>query len=332
MDGKFRMDKVEFLREYEQIKLLADARRLAILRRLMAAPASLTGLGQALGEHPAWVRHHLKKLEEAGLIEIAEVRVTAGVTEKFYRAKAGALLLQQMILPEAAGLPTVILSGSHDLAVELLAQELAGHLNLLTLPVGSLDGLVALRQGLCHLSGAHLFDAATGEYNTSFVRHFFPDRATELVTLAHREQGLMLAPGNPKKIRGLSDLARPDVCFVNRQRGSGTRLWLDNELRRLGIPVERIRGYEREVRTHTECARLVEEGQADAALGLHAAAGQHGLGFIPFFFERYDLILPQEQVEALQPLLDTLQTGVFRRDVATLVGYATAHSGEQIPL
>jgi putative molybdopterin biosynthesis protein len=326
------MDKVEFLRTYEQIKLLADARRLAILRRLMAAPASLTGLGQALGQTPAWVRHHLKKLEEAGLVGLDEVRVTAGVTEKFYCACASALLLQQMVLPDSPGRPAVILSGSHDLAVELLARELTGILGLLTLPVGSLDGLVALRQGLCHLTGAHLYDAATGEYNTSFVRHFFPDRATELFILAHREQGLMLAPGNPKQIRGLTDLARSDVTFVNRQRGSGTRLWLDYELGRLGIPPERIRGYGREVRTHTECAGLVAQGGADAALGLHAAARQQGLDFMPFFFERYDLILPQEQAETLHPLLDTLQTGAFRREVESLVGYDTAHTGEQIPL
>jgi len=326
------MEKVEFLSEYEQLKLLADSRRLAILRLLMAAPASLTGLGQALGETPAWVRHHLKKLEDAGLVEIAEVRVTSGVTEKFYRARASALLLQQIILPDFPGRPALILSGSHDLAVELLARALAGTLSLLTLPVGSLDGLVALRQGLCHLTGAHLYDAATSEYNTSFVRHFFPDRATELVTLAHREQGLMLAPGNPKQIRGLADLVRPEVTFVNRQRGSGTRLWLDHELGRLGLSGARIHGYDREVRTHTECAGLVAQGRADTALGLHAAARQQGLDFIPFFFERYDLILPQEQVEALHPLLDTLQTGAFRRDVESLDGYDTTHTGEQIPL
>jgi putative molybdopterin biosynthesis protein len=326
------MGKVEYLTAYEQIELLADARRMAILRRLMAAPASLTGLGQALGEYPAWVRHHLKKLEGAGLVEIADVRVTAGVTEKFYRAKASAFLLQQMILPYSPGRPAVILSGSHDLAVELLAQELADHLSILTLPVGSLDGLVALRQGMCHLTGAHLFDVATGEYNISFVRHLFPDRATCLMTLAHREQGLMLAPGNPKHIRGLADLARLDVTFVNRQRGSGTRLRLDHELDRLGIPVGQIHGYEREVRTHTECALLVQQGRADAALGLHAAARQHSLDFIPFFVERYDLILPQEQTEALHLMLDTLQTGSFRRDVERFGGYDTAHTGEQIPL
>lgn len=324
------MDPVEFLHTYEQIKLLTDARRLAILRHLMAAPASLTGLGQALGKHPAWVRHHLKQLEAAGLVELIEVRVTAGVTEKFYRAKANALLLQEMILPDSPGRPSVILSGSHDLAVELLSRELADTLNLLTLPVGSLDGLVALRQGLCHLTGAHLFDVATGEYNTSFVRHFFPDRVTSLITLAHREQGLMFAPGNPKHIRGLADLVRPDVTFVNRQRGSGTRLWLDFELARLGLPPEKIHGYGREVRTHTECASSIQQGLADTALGLHAAARQHGLDFLPFFYERYDLILPQEQAEALHPMLDTLLTGAFRREVESLVGYDTAHTGEQI--
>lgn len=326
------MDQVEFLHTYEEIKLLSDARRLAILRRLMAAPASLTGLGQALGEHPAWVRHHLKKLEAAGLVEIAEVRVTAGVTEKFYRAKASALLLQQMVLPDSPGRPVVILSGSHDLAVELLVRDLAENLNLLTLPIGSLDGLVALRQGLCHLSGAHLFDAATGEYNTSFVRHLFPDRATCLITLANREQGLMVAPGNPKHIHNLADLVQPNVTFINRQRGSGTRLWLDNELTRLGLRGDQIHGYAHEVRTHTECALSIQQGLADTALGLHAAAQQHGLDFQPFFYERYDLVLPQEQAEALHPMLDTLQTGAFRRGVESLVGYDTAHTGERISL
>jgi molybdate-binding protein len=326
------MDQVQFIQTTEQIKLLADVHRLAILRCLMAAPASLTGLGRQLGEHPAWIRHHLKRLESAGLVEIAEVRVKAGVTEKLYRAKANALLLQQMILPDSPGRPVVILSGSHDLAVEFLARELSAHITLLTLPVGSLDGLVALRQGLCHLTGAHLFDPATGEYNISFVRHLFPDRNTCLVTLAYREQGLMLAPGKPKEIHGLADLARQDVTFINRQRGSGTRLWLDLELTRLGIPAKQIHGYDREVRTHTECALIVKQGQADAALGLHAAASQQGLDFLPFFYERYDLILPAEQVEALHPMLDALQTGAFRRDVESLVGYDTTHTGEQISL
>jgi putative molybdopterin biosynthesis protein len=325
------MPFIEHLHTFAQIKLLADKRRLAILRLLMAAPASLTQLGLALGEHPAWVRHHLKQLEQAGLVEIVETRVTSGVVEKFYRARANGLLLQELILPEDAAHPTVVFSGSHDLAIELLARQLSAHLNILTLPVGSLDGLVTLRQGLCNFSGAHLMDSS-GEYNAPFVRHFFPDRATLLITLAHREQGLILFPGNPKQIQNLSDLARPEVVFVNRQKGSGTRLWLDNELHRLSIPADQIRGYDREVRLHTECASLVQNGEADVAIGLHAAAHQAGLDFIPLFQERYDLVFPREQANFLMPLLDTIQTSAFRQSVNNLNGYDTTHTGEQIPL
>jgi len=325
------MSSVEPLKNFAKIKLMSDSRRLEILRRLMAAPATLAHLGTALDEHPAWVRHHIKKLEEAGLVEIAEIKVTRGVTEKFYRARAGAFLIQEMVLPQETGHPTVIFSGSHDLAIELLATQLALHINLLTLPVGSLDGLVTLRQGLCHLSGCHLRDV-DGEYNAPFVRRFFPDRDMMLITLAHRQQGLLFVPGNPKSIRSIADLVRTDVTFINRQRGSGTRLWLDGELQRLGILTPSVRGYENAVRTHTECALAVQRGEADVALGLQAAARVHGLDFIPLFHERYDLAIPQEQVGVVSPVLDHIQSVAFRRDAAALRGYDTAHTGEQILL
>ncbi|MFH1907185.1 MAG: substrate-binding domain-containing protein, partial [Chloroflexota bacterium] len=237
----------------------------------------------------------------------------------------------EMVLPQDTNRTTVIFSGSHDLAIERLAGQISPHLNMLTLPVGSLDGLVALRQGFCHLSGCHLLDK-DGEYNVPFVRRFFPDRSTSLFTLAHRQQGLLLAPGNPKGIRGVADLAQPDATFINRQRGSGTRLWLDARLHELGISGEQIRGYENVVPTHTECALAVQRGEADAALGLQAAARQHGLDFIPMFHERYDLTVPQEQIHTVLPILDYLQSGDFRREVASLSGYDTTHTGEQILL
>jgi putative molybdopterin biosynthesis protein len=277
------------------------------------------------------VRHHLLRLEQAGLVEIAEVKTRAGVTEKFYRAKAGAYLLQEVILPENSAQPSLIFCGSHDLAVEALARLLGDRLRLMVLPVGSLDGLVMLRQGLCHLSGCHLLDAS-GEYNLPFVQHLFPDRSMQVFTLAYREQGMMLFPGNPKQLRDLSDLERPGIVFINRQKGSGTRLWLDHEMQRLGLPVEQIRGYDHEVRLHTECARIVQSGEADVAIGLRAAADQAGLDFIPLFQERYDIVIPQEQAQSSIPLLDTLQTRVFRRGVDALTGYDTTHTGEQIPL
>jgi putative molybdopterin biosynthesis protein len=319
---------VEPIRAFEQIKLLADARRMEILRLLMASPATLTQLAQVLKQSPAWVRHHILALESGNLIEVSEVRRMGKVTEKFYRAKGGAFLLQEIVLPRGKK-PTVIFSGSHDLALEEIAEHLNKHVTLLSLPVGSLDGLVNLRQGLCQISGAHILDE-TGEYNTPTVRHLFPDRNVELVTLAYRTQGLLLAAGNPKGIKQLADLARDGVEFVNRNPGSGTRLWLDMELRKQNIAVSQIRGYKAEVKTHSEAAERVANHKADVSIGLQAAAHQSGLDFIPLFEEQYDLILPRENEKALAPLLDYLQTAAFRTELHALTGYNASHSGELV--
>jgi putative molybdopterin biosynthesis protein len=324
------MKQVEPIHTFDQIKLLADARRMDILRLLMASPATLTHLARTLKQSPAWVRHHIKMLEAANLIELAEIRTTGTVTEKFYRAKASALLLQEIILPKTTK-PVVIFSGSHDLAIEGIAEHITKHIMLLNLPVGSLDGLVNLRQGLCQISGSHLLDDS-GEYNTPYVRHFFPDREMEIITLANRTQGLIVAAGNPKGIKQITDIARPNIRFMNRNAGSGTRLWLDKELKQLGIPFENINGYDRVVSTHSEAALAIKSGHVDVSLGLQAAAHQHGLDFIPLFEERYDLVLPQEQEETLTPLLDYLQTVNFRNELTSLTGYNPKHSGEQIPL
>ncbi len=324
------MKKVELLHSFGNIKLLADSRRMDILRLLMASPATLTGLARILKQSPAWVRHHVLALEAANLVEVGEIRKTGKVTEKFYRAKSDALLLQEMILPRTKK-PALIFSGSHDLALEGITEHLEKHVALLNMPVGSLDGLVNLRQGLCQISGTHLLDES-GEYNTPFVRHLFPDRDVEIITFAYRTQGLMFISGNPKRIRNIADIAKPNVRFVNRNAGSGTRLWFDSELRRLKIPAEKVNGYENVVKTHTEAALLVSANKADAALGLQAAAHQHGLDFIPLFEERYDFVLPCEQERILAPLLDYIQTLEFRNSLTSLAGYNTTHSGEQILL
>lgn len=324
------MKKVESVRSFDKIKLLVDSRRMDILRLLMASPATLTHLARTMKQSPAWIRHHILALESADLIEVSEVRKTGKVTEKFYRAKSDALLLQEVILPKTKK-SAMIFSGSHDLAMENIAEHLEKHVTLLSMPVGSLDGLVNLRQGLCQISGSHLLDV-TGEYNTPFVRHLFPDREVEIVTLAYRTQGLILASGNPKSVRQISDIAKPNIHFLNRNAGSGTRLWLDSELKRLKIPTKKINGYDRVVKTHSDAASAVQSGRADAALGLQAAAHQFGLDFVPLFEERYDLILPRENEKTLTPLLDYLQTADFRTTLNTLTGYNSTHSGEQIPL
>ena len=207
-DSRIRQNLIEMknfktVNSFDKIKLLADPRRMDILRLLMASPATLTHLARTMKQSPAWIRHHILALESADLIEVGEVRKTGKVMDKFYRAKADALLLQEIILPKTKK-PAVIFSGSHDLALEGIAEQLEKHVTLLSMPVGSLDGLVNLRQGLCHISGSHLLDV-TGEYNTPFVRHLFPDRDVAIVTLAHRTQGLILASGNPKNIKKIAN-------------------------------------------------------------------------------------------------------------------------------
>jgi putative molybdopterin biosynthesis protein len=259
--------------------------------------------------------------------------VGAGYVEKYYQARAQAFILQQTILPDLTRGNTLILLGSHDIALGMLAGTLAEHadLELLVLPVGSLDGLIALRQGIAHLTGCHLLDIDSGEYNLPYVRHLFPERPMKLVTLAHREQGLMLAPGNPQHILGIADLRRGDVSFINRNAGSGTRLWLDKQLGRLGISSEQIRGYNLVAHTHTAVAQAVAQGQADTALGLAAAAHQHNLEFIPLFQERFDLVIPAESLVEQGPtrLMDALNSGEFRHLAESLGGYSMAHTGEE---
>ena len=333
------MDNIRRIQDFEHLKTLADARRLAILRLLMAEPATLSQLGVVLGEHPAKIRHHLKQLEAAGLIEMVGTREVRGFVEKYYRARARAFLLQELILPADAEQNTVVIVGSHDLALEALAQHLneqhaakASLPNLLLLPTGSLEGLISLRQGAGHLAGCHLLDADSGEYNLPFVRHIFPDRETTLITLVHREQGLILEAGNPHEIHSLEDIVQKNMLLVNRNRGSGTRLWLDRQIAGLGIHPAAVRGYGRELRTHTAVAEAISQGRANAGIGLQAAALQHGLDFIPLFQERFDLVIPQDVLKkpALQPLLDFVQSASFRLMAAGLSGYSTADSGSQI--
>ncbi len=328
------MPTINRINSIAQLKIVSDPHRLAILKQLMDKPATLSQLGRILGEHPAWIRHHLMLLEQAGLVELCETRISSGYIEKYYRSKAHAYLFQELLLPEKPGRRTVVLSGSHDLALEMLANLSGGDLYIFTNPVGSLDGLVALRQGLCLAAGCHLYDSASGDYNSPYVSHFFPDKKMVLLTLAHREQGLIINAGNPHSVQGLEDLTRQDIRFVNRNRGSGTRLWLDQQLNCLGIQPTQVPGYEDEATTHTDVAESIRNGHAQVGLGIRAAAASLQLGFIPLFRERYDLVISQEQLGLPQfsPMFDTFYSGEFRHRVESLDGYDVTHLGDQIIL
>lgn len=228
---------------------------------------------------------------------------------------------------------TIVVLGSHDLTLDLMAQFLAeAGTRLSSTNLGSLGGLIALGRGEAHLAGSHLLDPESGEFNLRYIKEYLPTTPVIVLALVGREQGLLCSSGNPKGIRDLSDLARPEVRFVNRQRGSGTRLLLDYHIERLGIGQAAIQGYGREEFTHMTVAAVVASGRADCALGIRAAATALGLDFVPLFQERYDLVIPREHHGSakLAPLIQLLDSTEFRRAVASLPGYDVAPMGKVI--
>jgi putative molybdopterin biosynthesis protein len=230
---------------------------------------------------------------------------------------------------------TIVAVGSHDLVLDLAASELRAAdpgVTLASSNVGSLGGLVALRDGLCHIAGSHLLDPASGEYTLPYVDRVLGERDVAVVRLVHREQGLIVARGNPLSIAGIDDLARAGVRYVNRQRGAGTRVLLDHELGRRHIAAEAITGYAREEHTHLAVAAAVAAGRADAGLGVMAAARAFDLDFVPVTREPYDLVLAVQTLDepAIAPLWELLERPAFRSAVEALGGYATHEMGRRV--
>lgn len=225
---------------------------------------------------------------------------------------------------------TIFAIGSHDLTLDLLAQFLAPmQRRLASVNVGSLGGILALKRGETHLAGAHLLDPESGEYNLAYIQEHLPGRKLRVVTLVGRTQGLFVPRDNPKKIKDLRDLSRSDITFVNRQRGSGTRLLLDYQLEQVGVEPSSIRGYDHEEFTHLAAAALVASDRVDCSLGIEAASHALSLDFLPLFSERYDLIIPEEYAESdlLAPLFDLLEDPLFRKAVSKRPGYDVSQMG-----
>lgn len=231
---------------------------------------------------------------------------------------------------------TIIAVGSHDMTLDLLGDYLHSRdpeVTLVSAHVGSLGGLLALQRNEAHLAGSHLLDVETGEYNRVHIERLLAPHGVHVVLLAFvtRQQGLILARGNPKGIEHVADLAREDVRFVNRQQGAGTRLLFDHALSEAGIDPAHIRGYAREESSHAAVAAAIIGGEADCGLGIQAAAQTHDLAFIPLFRERYDLVIPVEHYEGklLAPMLELLRhpSADFLGRVAALGGYDTTDMG-----
>lgn len=220
--------------------------------------------------------------------------------------------------------------GSHDPMLDLLAQHLAADSpgsRLVSVNVGSIGGLLALRRREGHLAGVHLLDTDTGEYNHAYVQQYLPDEPVQLVTFAHREQGFIVAKRNPHNIQSFDDL--PRVRFVNRQRGAGTRLLLDYELQRRSIETSQIDGYEHEEYTHLAVATAVASGIADCGLGVRSAAMAMNLDFVSVGWERYDLVIPERHAHhpVMVELLGTLRSPTFQSALSAQPGYDTRETG-----
>lgn len=247
---------------------------------------------------------------------------------------AGSEVAVELIRPREEIENTIVCIGSHDNALDILANILKKRhprLSLSSAHVGSMGGLIALKRGEAHMAGTHLLDEETGLYNIPYIQRLLPDKGIVLINLVYRQQGFVVKKGNPKGIRRFEDLVRDDVVFINRQSGSGTRLLTDKHLRESGLDPLRIRGYEREEFTHMGVASAVLTGIADTGLAILAAAKALDLDFIPVAKERYDIAIPREFVESdmMRSLLDIIaKDEEFRKTVLGLGGYDISDMGK----
>lgn len=290
------------------------------------------------------------------MMNAKEVAAYLGIHEKkvYYLAKAGRIpctratgkwifprtLIDQWIQESACRPPRrrmqeerpfLLVAGSDDPSLSILRELHARRLtptSLFFATVGSSAGLAAIRDGVADLALVHLFDPITGEYNLPFVSETVPSRSA-VVPLFYRELGLVVRPVNPLGIRTVADLARSGLRIINRQKGSGTRLYLDQQLARLSIEPTQINGYQDAVATHLEVGLKVLRGEADAGVATRAAARLIGLDFVPLTRERFDIVIAQERFfsRGVQALIEIVSSREFRTRVESLRGYDTSESG-----
>ncbi len=239
----------------------------------------------------------------------------------------------ELLTPKRQLQNRLLVIGSHDLTIDLLAsavkEKSEGRITISSSNIGSMGGLIAIEKGIAHLAGSHLLDTETGDYNRSYIQRLITRAPVILLTLVHRWQGFMIAKGNPKNVRGIEDLARSEIEFINRQAGSGTRILLDYELQKAGIDPKSIPGYRSEEYTHMSIAMAVASGRADVGLGILASAKALDLDFIPISRERYDLVIPESFLhdERMELLLEIIRSQRFIEQVLGLGGYEVEETG-----
>ena len=315
------------LEDWYQAGIRRDVHREAVLSRPV-----VSGL-----KYQEFVRVRLGRA--AGKLIASHLGRGSGVVSSFMKAdgilevpqgvegyEAGSTVQVRLLRTEEDLAHTLLAIGSHDPLLDEAADLLHladPALRMSSTHVGSMGGIMAVRRGETHVAGVHLLDERDGSYNTSFIRKYFPSGGVRLVECVGRTQGLMLAAGNPLGVRGVTDLARPGLRYVNRQRGSGTRILMDHLCRKAGMDTAAIYGYDREEFTHTSVAAQIASGSADAGMGIYSAARLYGLDFLPVCTEQYDLLIPDGAFETpmVQRLLEVLRGGAFRLRLEKLGGY-----------
>ena len=261
-----------------------------------------------------------------GMIEVPQG------TEGFH---AGEEVRVRILNPKKKLKNTLVVIGSHDPLMDELADLIHGEnhsMYLSSAHVGSMGGIMAVRRGEAHAAGIHLLDTETGEYNRSYIKKYFPHGGVYLVRCVGRQQGLMLAKGNPLGLKGFADIAKDGVRYVNRQKGSGTRILMDYLCGKHGVDPADIYGYEREEMTHNSVAVQIAGNSADAGMGIYSTAKLYGLDFIPICVEEYDLLIPDKawHTAMVQQLIATLRGDAFRARIEAMGGYTLDRPGEII--
>ena len=251
--------------------------------------------------------------------------------------EAGAEVDVKLLCPAGKLENTLVVIGSHDPLLDELADMMHvenDSVYMSSAHVGSMGGIMAIRRGEAHAAGCHLLDTATGKYNLAFMKKYFPKGGVRLIRCVGRQQGMMVAKGNPLKIQRFSDIAKEGIRYVNRQKGSGTRILTDYLCKQENLNTDAIYGYDREELTHTSVAAQIVSGSADAGMGIYSAAKLYDLDFIPICIEEYDLIIPDHAWDTpqVQQLIETLKSDAFKEKILALGGYTVENPGEIIEL
>lgn len=242
---------------------------------------------------------------------------------------------ERKAVPETPKREQIVICGQ-DIILDVLSNYMTqAGFECLRSYVGSYDALTALYKGEVQVASAHLWDGDSNSYNLPFVKRLLPGIPAVVIHLTERTQGLYVQRGNPKNLHDWADLGKPGIVMVNREKGAGSRVLLDEHLRMLGIDSASIVGYTTEVQSHIAVASAVARGRADVAVGSEKVARQvEGIDFVPLQKEKYDLVVRRSDFDTrpIRAMMGILESGIIRDEFAGLGGYDTSNMGRIVSI